>query len=841
MAEGDKEIIIPINIEDEMRGAYIDYSMSVIISRALPDVRDGLKPVHRRVLYGMLDLGVNWNKPYKKSARIVGEVLGKYHPHGDSSVYDTMVRMAQEWSLRYPLVDGQGNFGSIDGDSPAAMRYTEARLRRIAEEMLNDINKDTVDYQLNFDDSLKEPTVLPAKLPNLLLNGSSGIAVGMATNMAPHNLSEVVDGITAYIDNNEITIDELIEHIKAPDFPTGGIIYGYNGVKSAFETGRGRVVMRAKAIIESTKTGRERIIVTEIPYQVNKASMIEKTAALVNEKKIEGISDIRDESDRTGMRIVYELKKDVIGNVVLNNLFKYTQLQSSFGVNNVALVKGRPYTLNLKDLIKHFVDHRHEVVIRRTQYELNEAEKRAHILQGYLIALDNLDEVIELIRSSRDPEIAKTGLMEKFDLSEIQAKAILEMRLQRLTGLEREKIQKEYDEIMELITKLKEILEKEELRMGIIKDELAEIKDRYGDERRSEIVYAADDLTSEDMIPNEEMLLTISHEGYIKRTNLSEYRTQGRGGVGSKGAGSKEDDFTEHLFVGMNHDYLLIFTEYGKVFWKKVWQIPEGGKTAKGRPVQNLINIEPGDKIRAVINVADLKDEDYINNHYLVMCTEKGTIKKTSLEAYSRPRTNGINAITIHEGDKLLEIKLTNGDNHIIIGKRSGKVIHFHESDVRSMGRTAAGVRGVSLEGEDDKVIGMVCVNREDANLLVVSENGYGKRSPIDDYRITKRGGKGVKTINITEKTGNLVAIKEVIDTDDLMIINKSGITIRLSVDGLRVMGRATQGVKLIRLNDDDQISSVEKIERIEVEGEELDNQEEVEGTESDTSTENED
>ena len=839
MAEGDKEIIIPINIEDEMRGAYIDYSMSVIISRALPDVRDGLKPVHRRVLYGMLDLGVNWNKPYKKSARIVGEVLGKYHPHGDSSVYDTMVRMAQEWSLRYPLVDGQGNFGSIDGDSPAAMRYTEARLRRIADEMLNDINKDTVDFQLNFDDSLKEPTVLPAKLPNLLLNGSSGIAVGMATNMAPHNLTEVVDGITAYIDDNDISIEGIMEHIKAPDFPTGGIIYGFTGVKSAFETGRGRVVLRARAEIEPTSTGRERIIVTEIPYQVNKASMIEKTAALVNEKKIEGISDIRDESDRKGMRIVYELKKDAIGNVVLNNLFKYTQLQSSFGVNNVALVKGRPYTLNLKDLIKNFVDHRHEVVIRRTQYELNEAEKRAHILQGYLIALDNLDEVIELIRGSRDPEIAKNGLIEKFSLSEIQAKAILEMRLQRLTGLEREKIQKEYDEIMELITKLKEILDKEELRMNIIKEELTDIKERYGDERRSEIVYAADDLTSEDMIPNEEMLLTISHEGYIKRTNLSEYRTQGRGGVGSKGAGSKDDDFTEHLFVSMNHDYLLIFTESGKVFWKKVWQIPEGGKTSKGRPVQNLINIEPGDKIRAVINVANLKDEDYINNNYLVMCTEKGTIKKTSLEAYSRPRTNGINAITINEGDKLLEIKLTNGDNHIIIGKQSGKVIHFHESDVRSMGRTAAGVRGVTLEGEDDKVVGMVCVAREDANLLVVSENGYGKRSPIDDYRITKRGGKGVKTINITEKTGNLVAIKEVIDTDDLMIINKSGITIRLSVDTLRVMGRATQGVKLIRLNEGDTISSVEKIVRLE--GEEvIENQEDGSEKESNTSTDSE-
>ena len=826
MAEGDKEIIIPINIEDEMRGAYIDYSMSVIISRALPDVRDGLKPVHRRVLYGMLDLGVNWNKPYKKSARIVGEVLGKYHPHGDSSVYDTMVRMAQEWSLRYPLVDGQGNFGSIDGDSPAAMRYTEARLRRIADEMLQDINKDTVDFQLNFDDSLKEPTVLPGRLPNLLLNGSSGIAVGMATNMAPHNLTEVADGIAAYIDNNDITIEELMEHVKAPDFPTGGIIYGFTGVKSAFETGRGRIVMRAKAEIEPTSTGRERIIVTEIPYQVNKASMIEKTAALVNEKKIEGISDIRDESDRNGLRIVYELKKDAIGNVVLNNLFKYTQLQSSFGVNNVALVKGRPHTLNLKEIIQYYVEHRHDVITRRTQYELNEAEKRAHILEGYLIALDNLDEIIDLIRSSRDPEIAKAGLMEKFELTEIQAKAILEMRLQRLTGMEREKIQKEYDELMELIAHLKEVLEKVELRMGIIKDELLDVRDRYGDERRTEIVYAADDLTSEDMIPNDEMLITVSHQGYMKRTQLSEYRTQGRGGVGSRGAASKEDDFTEYLFSCKNHDYMLIFTEFGKVFWKKVWQVPEGSKTSKGRPIQNLINIEPGDRIRAIINVDDLKDEDYINNNFLVMCTEKGTIKKTPLEAYSRPRTNGINAITIHEGDRLLDIRLTNGDNHIIIGKRSGKVVHFHENDVRSMGRTAAGVRGVTLEGDDDRVVGMVCVSREEANLLVVSENGYGKRSPIEDYRITKRGGKGVKTINITEKTGNLVAIKEVIDSDDLMIINKSGITIRLSVESLRVMGRATQGVKLIRLNENDHISSVEKIEKVEGEEELIEDQE---------------
>jgi DNA gyrase subunit A len=832
MAEGEQGTIIPINIEDEMRGAYIDYSMSVIISRALPDVRDGLKPVHRRVLFGMLDLGVSYNKAHKKSARIVGEVLGKYHPHGDSSVYDTMVRMAQDWSLRYPLVDGQGNFGSVDGDSPAAMRYTEARLKRIADELLNDINKDTVDFQLNFDDSLKEPSVLPGKIPNLLLNGSSGIAVGMATNMAPHNLTEVANGIEAYIDNNDITIEELMQHITAPDFPTGATIYGYQGVKSAFETGRGRVVLRAKAEIEETKTGREQIIVTEIPYMVNKASMIEKTAGLINEKKIDGISDIRDESDRVGMRIVYELKRDAISNVVLNNLYKQTQLQSSFSVNNVALVKGRPYTLNLKDMIGHYVDHRHDVVTRRTQYELREAEKRAHILEGYLIALDNLDEVINLIRASRDPEVAKAGLMEKFKLSEIQAKAILEMRLQRLTGLEREKIQKEYDELMALIAHLKEILENEPLRMQIIKDELAEVKDRYGDERRTDIIHSAEDFSTEDMIPNEEMLITISHAGYIKRTTLTEYRTQGRGGVGSRGASTKTDDFTEHLFVGMTHDHLLIFTEFGKVFWKKVWELPEGGKTAKGRPVQNLINIEPGDKIRAVIDVHDLKDEDYINNNFLIMCTERGTIKKTTLEAYSRPRQNGINAITINEGDRLLEIKLTNGDNHIIIGKKSGKAIHFHESNVRPMGRTAAGVRGVVLEGEDDKVVGMVCVNREDANLLVVSDKGYGKRSNIEDYRITKRGGKGVKTINVTDKTGNLVAIKEVIDSDDLMIINKSGITIRMAVSKLRVMGRATQGVKLIRLNDGDEISSVEKIENFDTEEDILEVEEGTENVE---------
>ncbi|MFY0626616.1 MAG: DNA gyrase subunit A [Reichenbachiella sp.] len=826
--------IIPINIEEEMRGAYIDYSMSVIISRALPDVRDGLKPVHRRVLYGMLDLGVLHNRAYKKSARIVGEVLGKYHPHGDSSVYDTMVRMAQEWSLRYPLVDGQGNFGSVDGDSPAAMRYTEARLRRLAEELLHDINKETVDYQPNFDDSLKEPTVLPGKFPNLLVNGTSGIAVGMATNMAPHNLTEVINGTVAYIDNREITIPELMEHITAPDFPTGATIYGYQGVRSAFETGRGRVVLRAKAEFETLKSGREQIIVTEIPYQVNKAMMIEKTAGLINEKKLEGISDIRDESDRDGMRIVYDVRKDAIPNIVLNNLYKYTQLQSSFSVNNVALVKGRPHTLNLKEIIGHFVDHRHEVVIRRTEYELREAEKRAHILEGYLIALDHLDEVIALIRASRDPELAKTGLMEKFELSEIQAKAILEMRLQRLTGLEREKIQNEYDEIMKLIEHLKAVLSDEGMRMDIIKEELSELKERYGDERRSVIEHAADDFTAEDMIPDEDMVITISNEGYIKRTAVTEYRTQGRGGVGSKGASSKTDDFTEHLFVASTHNYLLIFTELGKVFWKKVWEIPEGGKATKGRAIQNLINIESDDSIRAVINVNNLTDEDYINNNFIVMCTKKGIIKKTTLEAYSRPRQNGINAITIHEGDELLNVSLTNGENHIVIAKKSGRAIHFKETDVRPMGRTAAGVKGVSLEGADDYVVGMVCISREDANLLVVSEKGYGKRSDIDAYRITKRGGKGVKAMNVTDKTGTLVAIKEVIDSDDLMIINKSGITIRMKVEDLRVMGRATQGVRLIKLSDKDEISSVEKIEKIEGEEEvELSTEENNDGIET--------
>ena len=798
-----------------MRGAYIDYSMSVIISRALPDVRDGLKPVHRRVLYGMQDLGVNYNKPYKKSARIVGEVLGKYHPHGDSSVYDTMVRMAQDWSLRYTLVDGQGNFGSIDGDSPAAMRYTEARLRRIAEELLADLNKDTVDFQPNFDDSLTEPTVMPAKIPNLLINGSSGIAVGMATNMAPHNLTEVVNGIIAYIDNREITIQELMKLITAPDFPTGGIIYGTSGVQQAFLTGRGRVVVRAKAEIVTNANGKDQIIVTEIPYMVNKAMMIEKTAALINEKKIEGISDLRDESDREGYRVVYDLKRDAIPNIVLNNLFKYTQLQSAFSVNNVALVKGRPLTLNLKDLIVHFVEHRHEVVVRRTKFDLAEAEKRAHILEGYLIALDHLDEVITLIRNSKDPDVAKIGLMEKFNLSEIQSKAILEMRLQRLTGLEREKIQNEYNEVKALIARLNEILGSEPIRMTIIKDELLEIQERYGDERRTEVVHSEEDITLEDMIPNEEMVITISNQGYIKRTSLSEYRTQGRGGIGSKAATTKEDDFTEHLFIAHAHNYLLIFTELGQVYWKKAYEIPEGNKTSKGRAIQNLLNIQPGDNVRAVLNVKNLEDEEYINNNFVILCTEKGTIKKTSLEAYSRPRANGITAITIHEGDRLLEAAMTNGKNHIVIAKSGGKAVHFAEADVRPMGRTAAGVRGVTLDAVDEKVVGMVCITRDDANLLVVSEKGYGKRSDMGDYRITRRGGKGVKTINVTEKTGKLVAIKEVGDKDELMIINKSGISIRIAVDQLRVMGRATQGVRLIKLNEDDSISSVEKIEKI--------------------------
>lgn len=808
--------IIPINIEDEMRGAYIDYSMSVIVSRALPDVRDGLKPVHRRVLFGMEELGVNYNKPYKKSARIVGEVLGKYHPHGDVSVYDTMVRMAQPWSLRYPMVDGQGNFGSIDGDSPAAMRYTEARLKRIAEEMLSDINKDTVDFQPNFDDSLEEPTVLPSKIPNLLVNGTSGIAVGMATNMAPHNLTEICDGVIEYIKNPEITIQELMQFVKGPDFPTGGTIYGFSGIRSAFETGRGRIVIRSKASIETNKNGKEQIIVTEIPYMVNKAAMIEKIAGLVNEKKIEGISDIRDESDRDGLRVVFDLKRDAISNVVLNNLYKYTQLQSSFGVNNVTLVKGRPMTLNLKELIQYFVEHRHEVITRRTQFELNEAEKRAHILQGYLIALDNLDAVIKLIRESRDPEEAKVGLMSSFGMSEIQAKAVLDLRLQRLTGMERDKILKEYDEVMALIAKLQEILASKELRMQIIVDETNEMRERYGDNRRTDIVHASDDITMEDMIPEEQMVITISHEGYIKRTALTEYRTQSRGGVGSKGAGSKETDFTEHIFVASTHNYLLFFTEFGKVFWLKVYEIPEGAKTAKGRAIQNVIQIESGDRVRAVINVRTLSDEDYINNNYIVMCTEQGTIKKTSLEAYSRPRAGGINAITVHEGDRLLDVKLTSGSDELVIALRSGRAIRFNESQVRPMGRTAAGVKGVTLAGDEDRVVGLVAINNPNMNLLVVSEKGYGKRSDIDDYRVTNRGGKGVKTLNITDKTGLLVSILGVTDENQLMIINKSGVTIRMAVSSLRVMGRATQGVRLIKLQETDQIASVAKIDVVE-------------------------
>ena len=818
---GSASNIIPINIEDEMRGAYIDYSMSVIISRALPDVRDGLKPVHRRVLFGMAELGVNYNKPYKKSARIVGEVLGKYHPHGDSSVYDTMVRMAQDWSLRYPLVDGQGNFGSVDGDSPAAMRYTEARLKRIAEELLSDINKETVDFQPNFDDSLEEPTVMPAKLPNLLLNGTSGIAVGMATNMAPHNLSEVVDGIVAYLENPDIDTTGLMEHIKGPDFPTGATIYGSTGIRQAFETGRGRVVIRGNANFETTKTGKDQIIVSEIPYMINKAGMIEKIADLINDKKLEGISEIRDESDRQGMRIVFDLKKDAVPNVVLNNLYKHTPLQSSFSVNNVALAKGRPVVLNLKDMIRAYVEHRLEVIVRRTTYDLREARKRAHILEGLLIALDNLDAVIELIRSSRDPEVAKNGLIEKFALSEVQAKAILELRLQRLTGLERDKIVAEYNEIQVQIADLEDILANETRRRTIIKDELSDLKARYGDERRTQIVHSDEEFSIEDMIADEEMLITISAQGYIKRTLLSEYRTQSRGGVGSRGVSTKDDDFTEHLFAATMHNYLLFFTEHGKCYWLRVFNVPEGSKTAKGRPIQNLINIEPGDSVRAVINVKTLSDDDYINNNYIVMCTEQGTIKKTSLEAYSRPRQNGIIAVTINEGDRLLDVCLTNGDNDIVIATKAGKTVRFHESRVRPMGRSAAGVRGIELEDEtmaDNLVVGMVCVTSKEAQLLVVSEQGYGKRSPIEDYRVTNRGGKGVRTLNVTDKTGNLVAIKEVTDADDLMIINKSGIAIRLPVSELRVMGRNTQGVRLISLRNGDQISSVTKIDKDEEE-----------------------
>lgn len=833
MAEGER--IIPINIEEEMKTAYIDYSMSVIVSRALPDVRDGLKPVHRRVLFGMLDLGVRASSGYKKSARIVGEVLGKYHPHGDTSVYDTMVRMAQPWSLRYPLVDGQGNFGSVDGDSPAAMRYTEARLKRIAEELLADIDKDTVDFRLNFDDTLQEPTVLPSRIPNLLVNGASGIAVGMATNMAPHNLTEVINGTIAYIDNRDITIAELMEHVKAPDFPTGGTIYGYDGVRDAFETGRGRVMMRAKAEFEETKTGREQIIVTEIPYQVNKAEMIKKTAELVVDKKIEGISDIRDESDRKGMRIVYELKRDAIPNVVLNTLYKYTALQTSFSVNNIALVKGRPEMLTLKDMIVHFVDHRHDVVVRRTKYELDQAEKRAHILEGLIIASDNIDEVIKIIRASSSPDEAREKLMERFELSDIQSRAIVEMRLRQLTGLEQDKLRAEYEELMKTIEYLKSVLESEDLRMSIIKDELVVVRDKYGDERRSVIEHNANDLRMEDMIPDEEVVITISHMGYIKRTPLAEYRVQSRGGVGSRASTTRDEDFLEYLFVATNHNYMLFFTEKGRCFWMRAFEIPEGTKTSKGRAIQNLINIESDDKVKAFIRAKDLKDEEYINNHCVVMCSKKGIIKKTTLEAYSRPRVNGINAITIKEGDQLLEAKLTTGNSHILIAGTHGRCIHFPEQKVRPMGRTAAGVKGISLPDGVD-VVGMICVEDiETETVMVVSENGYGKRSAVEDYRITNRGGKGVKTMNVTEKTGSLIAIKSVVDENDLMIINKSGIAIRMDVADIRVMGRATQGVKLINLKGKDTIAAIAKVEISADEEELLDE----EGNEIEGSTEN--
>ena len=828
MNEADK--VIPINIEDEMKSAYIDYSMSVIVSRALPDVRDGLKPVHRRVLYGMHELGIRANTAYKKSARIVGEVLGKYHPHGDSSVYDTMVRMAQEWSLRYLWVEGQGNFGSVDGDSPAAMRYTEARMQKISEDLMADIDKETVDFQLNFDDTLKEPTVLPTRVPNLLINGASGIAVGMATNMPPHNLSEVVDGTIAYIDNNEITIEELIQTIKAPDFPTGGIIYGYEGVKEAFLTGRGRVVIRGKALIEEVN-GRECIIVNELPYLVNKAEMIRKTAELINDKKLEGISNIRDESDRNGMRIVYILKRDAIPNIVLNKLYKYTALQSSFSVNNIALVNGKPQMLNLKDMLHHFVEHRHEVVVRRTTFELKKAEERAHILEGLIIASDNIDEVIALIRSSESPEAARANLIKKFELSELQAKAIVEMRLRQLTGLEQDKLRTEFEDLMKTIADLKDILDKKERRMNLIKEELLVVKEKFGDDRRSTIEFAGGDLSIEDMIPDEKVVITISHAGYIKRTPLTEYKTQNRGGVGQKASTTRDEDFLEDLFIGTNHQYMLFFTQKGKCFWMRVYEIPEGSKSAKGRAIQNLINIEQDDKVMAFICTQDLKNEDYINSHYVIMATKMGQVKKTALEQYSRPRSNGINAITIREGDELLEAKLTNGNSHVVLAVRSGKAIRFEESKTRPMGRGASGVRGITLADAQDEVIGMVAVNDMDANILVVSENGYGKRSSLEDYRVTNRGGKGVKTITITEKTGKLVAIKTVTDLDDLMIINKSGIAIRMEINSLRVMGRATQGVRLINLKGEDKIAAVAKVMKEDEEVEDLNDLEVNDGT----------
>jgi DNA gyrase subunit A len=827
MADGER--IIQINIEDEMKSAYIDYSMSVIVSRALPDVRDGFKPVHRRVLYGMQDLGVYSNRPHKKSARIVGEVLGKYHPHGDSSVYDTMVRMAQEWSLRYPLVDGQGNFGSVDGDSPAAMRYTEARLRKIAEEMLDDLEKETVDFQPNFDDSLEEPSVLPSKIPNLLINGSSGIAVGMATNMAPHNLTEVVDGIIAFIDNKDIEPEELLNFVKAPDFPTGGIIYGVDGAREALLTGRGRIVMRAKAEIEEAG-GREQIIVTEIPYQINKADMIKKTAELVNDKKIEGISDIRDESDRNGMRIVYELKRDAIPNVVLNKLYKYTSLQSSFSINNICLVDGRPRLLNLKEMIGYFVDFRHEVVIRRTKFDLRKAEERAHILEGLIIASDNIDEVIAIIRASQSPEEAREKLMARFGLSDLQSRAIVEMRLRQLTGLEQDKLRAEYADLMALITDLKDILDREERRMQIIKDELTYIRDKYGDARRSRIEYSASEMKIEDLIPDEEVVITISHAGYIKRTSLNEYKVQSRGGMGSKGSTTRDKDFLEHLFVATNHNYLLIFTEKGRCFWMRIFEIPEGNKTAKGRAIQNLLNIEQDDKIKAYVKVMDLTDKEYVENNFIVMCTKQGIIKKTSLEAYSRPRANGINAITIRENDELLEARLTDGTNEMVLATKAGRAIRFNEEKVRPMGRNASGVRAVTLQSEADEVVGMICVKDNSETILVVSEKGYGKRSYLNDpedgepvYRITNRGGKGVKTINVTDKTGPLLAIKTVADEDDLMIITKAGIAIRMHIDQLRVMGRAAQGVRLINLKGNAEIAAVARVPRSDEEDELLD------------------
>ncbi len=820
ISEGEK--LIPINIEEEMKSAYIDYSMSVIVSRALPDVRDGLKPVHRRVLFGMYELGVTATKAHKKSARIVGEVLGKYHPHGDSSVYDAMVRMAQEWSLRYLLVDGQGNFGSVDGDSPAAMRYTEARMKKISEEILADIDKETVDFQLNFDDTLEEPKVMPTKIPTLLINGASGIAVGMATNMAPHNLTEVINGTLAYIDNTEIEIDELLQHIKAPDFPTGGVIYGYEGVKEAYKTGRGRVVMRAKASFEEVD-GKECIIVTEIPYQVNKAEMIKKTAELVNDKKIEGISTIRDESDRKGMRIVYVLKREAVPNIVLNMLYKYTQLQSSFSINNIALVNGRPQLLNLKELIHYFVEHRHDVVTRRAEYELRKAQERAHILEGLIIASDNIDEVIQIIRSSKNADQARERLIERFSLSEIQARAIVEMRLRQLTGLEQEKLRAEFDEIMKLITHLQELLASKEMRMDLIKEELNEIRDKYGDARRSHIEYAGGEMNIEDLIADDQVVITISHAGYIKRTPLSEYKTQNRGGVGQKSAGTRDQDFLEHMYVATNHQYMLFFTQKGKCFWLRVYEIPEGSKQAKGRAIQNLVNIENDDKVKAFICTQDLRDEEYTNNHYIVMCTKLGQVKKTSLEQYSRPRQNGINAITIKEGDELLEAKLTDGNSKVLVAAKNGKMVRFDESKTRPMGRTASGVRGIKLAGPEDEVIGLVTVSDLESEILVVSENGYGKRSSLDAYRETNRGGKGVKAMNITDKTGALISINAVTDTDDLMIINKSGLTIRLRVSDLRVMGRNTQGVRLINIKGNDSIAAVAKVMRDEDEEDEMD------------------